>query len=144
MVVLLTKRNQIIALFRSEISLFKDGSEVIPKWFRKAEPLSFPQDKNWNKRNQLALFHDIHLARIRRFPPRIRSPHSGPFGGKPPARFAGASRPNALRVSRAATFPKSASIRSALHNQFSPRYQAAAAASDCTRLLGSATMQGER
>ncbi len=45
-------------------------------------------------------------------------------------------QPNALRVSRAATFPKRASIRSASHSQFWRRYQTATEASDRTRLLG--------
>jgi hypothetical protein len=53
-------------------------------------------------------------------------------------------RPNGWRVSRAASLLSYASIRSTSHNRFGSRYQAAAAASDCTRLLGSATMQGER
>lgn len=42
---------------------------------------------------------------------------------------------NDLRISRAATFPKYASTRSPSHNRFGSRYQAAGAASDCTRLL---------
>ena len=53
-------------------------------------------------------------------------------------------RQTGWRVSRAASLLSYASIRSTSHNRFGSRYQAAAAASDCTRLLGSATMQGER
>jgi hypothetical protein len=44
--------------------------------------------------------------------------------------------PSTLRVSRAACSPTCPSIRSTLHNQFRALIRAAAAASDCTRLLG--------